>query len=203
MKCESCYYYQLAQKWVNTPFKLGGTSLKGIDCFGVSLRIVQESGLISEDQFRVIHTTTALRILRKEGVHKFKAFIQEESGGRLVETTDPTDLKCGDWALRIIGRNFDQSGMNSNESGKSKFVEAVSWILFGDFPGMLNADSVIRKGESKCVGRLKFDNGVEIERIRGKNKSLKFFVTEKILCSTTLRRCKLFCRRVYFYATLL
>lgn len=107
MKCENCYYYQLAQKWVNTPFKLGGTSLKGIDCFGVSLRIVQESGLISEDQFRVIHTTSALRILRKEGVHKFKAFIQEESGGRLVETTDPADLKCGDWVLRIIGRNFD------------------------------------------------------------------------------------------------
>ena len=58
--------------------------------------------------------------------------------------------------------------MDSNEAGKSSFFDAISWCLIGQYPGMVSADSVVRRGCDKAAVSVKFKNGPTISRIRRK-----------------------------------
>jgi DNA repair exonuclease SbcCD ATPase subunit len=78
--------------------------------------------------------------------------------------------------LLVIGRNQDCPGMDSNESGKSNLFDAIRWCIFGTFPGMPSADSVVNKNAEQCRVNCDFGNMV-IERGRGKKNYIKLFVS--------------------------
>lgn len=69
----------------------------------------------------------------------------------------------------ILGNNLDDPGSKSNDSGKSAFLDAISWVLSNQFPRRkVSMDRVIREGQKQAVGSIKLEGGW-IERVRGAN----------------------------------
>ena len=84
----------------------------------------------------------------------------------------------------IVGDNKDTPGADSNGAGKSSFLNAMSWALYGDVPNKISTDDVIRRGDDVDYCQVKFhlkgdnDEDILIDRKRtkaGKHK-LAFFV---------------------------
>lgn len=76
----------------------------------------------------------------------------------------------------VGGVNNDSTAASSNGSGKSNFLKAIGWCLYGETVEDEPADDVIRDGETHCVVTIKTTCGWEImrERRRGSPKlSLK------------------------------
>ena len=79
----------------------------------------------------------------------------------------------------ILGENLDSEGQDSNGAGKTTFIEAITFALFGKIPKGGSVDDVIRTGTKECKVILELqdgDNSIVIERTRGTNNSLKFLV---------------------------
>lgn len=83
--------------------------------------------------------------------------------------------------ILIVGKNYSQAGMDSNESGKSALLEAIIWGIFGTFPNQVTADRIIRRGQENCSVKLEFDdfsNNFLIHRQRSmKNKGLDLYIS--------------------------
>ena len=83
--------------------------------------------------------------------------------------------------MLISGVNNDESGCDSNGSGKSSIPNVVAWLIFGNaFMEQFqeeNASEIIRRGETCGSGKITLTNDVNtliIERGTGKKKSQQF-----------------------------
>jgi DNA repair exonuclease SbcCD ATPase subunit len=52
--------------------------------------------------------------------------------------------------ILIVGINQDAAGADSNGAGKTTFLNAISWAIFGRTPNDISSDDVIRRGCSSC-----------------------------------------------------
>jgi len=75
--------------------------------------------------------------LQKLDISNFSSFGEEQS----------IDFRpYGEEPVLIIGENRDEPGANSNGSGKSSIMHAISWAIFGKLPTKVPVDEVVRFG---------------------------------------------------------
>lgn len=74
----------------------------------------------------------------------------------------------------IGGRNRDTTSATSNGAGKSNFLKAIGWCLFGETPEDESADAVIRKGAKRTCVTLRIEGGWKIRRERYKGSPRLF-----------------------------
>ena len=75
----------------------------------------------------------------------------------------------GDEPVLIVGENRDEPGANSNGSGKSSLMHAISWALFGKLPTSVPVDEIVRLGTELGEVRLEIQDGshqIQIHRYR-------------------------------------
>lgn len=81
----------------------------------------------------------------------------------------------------ILGRNKDDAGSMSNDSGKSAFFDAISWVNTGEFPRRKTkaTDVINDEGGVKAFGSIVYEDEsgkeLEISRMRTKSGSDFFF----------------------------
>lgn len=69
----------------------------------------------------------------------------------------------------IGGENTDVPHADSNMSGKTTYLNAITWALYGcDLNGSVITSTAIRNGEAECKVTLAFDDGVIVSRTRYK-----------------------------------
>lgn len=78
----------------------------------------------------------------------------------------------------IGGRNRDTTSAWSNGAGKSNFLKAIGWCIFGQTPEDESADSVIRQGAKRTRVTLRIEGGWKIRRERYKG-SPRLFLSHK------------------------
>ncbi|ASE99857.1 putative recombination nuclease [uncultured virus] len=101
---------------------------------------------------------------------------------------DPNDK------ILIIGENNDAAGADSNGAGKSTFLNAISWAIFGRTPSSVDSDDVIRRGTTRvrvCL-RLFDEENREIQIVRerqlkGKHK-LQWFIEGESQTQRTMKQ---------------
>ena len=72
----------------------------------------------------------------------------------------------GNEPVLIIGDNRDEPGANSNGSGKSSLMHAISWALFGKLPTNVPVDEVVRLGTTMGQVSLRVEDHSSIIDIR-------------------------------------
>jgi DNA repair exonuclease SbcCD ATPase subunit len=75
--------------------------------------------------------------------------------------------------ILLSGNNEDEEGADSNRTGKSNFIKALVWCMFGVSQVDDTNDEIIHYGESSCSVTITMDT-CEIERTL-KNKTQNFF----------------------------
>ena len=64
----------------------------------------------------------------------------------------------------IGGENTDVPHADSNMSGKTTYLNAITWALYGcDLNGSVITSTAIRNGEAECKVTLAFDDGVFVQ----------------------------------------
>lgn len=84
--------------------------------------------------------------------------------------------KFTDEPILVIGNNHDEPGANSNGSGKSSLLNALSWAMFGSIPSSssMSVSDIIRQGASGCEVVAEFNNGLVITRSRSNKVNLSY-----------------------------
>lgn len=76
----------------------------------------------------------------------------------------------------VMGNNLDDPGSRSNDSGKSAFLDAVTWVFTGQFPRRkVSADRVIRDGQKRAIGSVYLSDGTVVTRERAANSKVFSF----------------------------
>ena len=89
-------------------------------------------------------------------------------------------VKIGGLGLCWVGgKNEDSEGASNNGAGKSNFLGAIGWVLYGQMLGLKDPDRVIRDGEKEASGTLTLSGGWRITRKRKKGKPRLFLVDPK------------------------
>ena len=101
---------------------------------------------------------------------------------------DPNDK------ILIIGENNDAAGADSNGAGKSTFLNAISWAIFGRTPSSVDSDDVIRRGTTRVRVCLRLfdeeDREIQIVRerqLKGKHK-LQWFIEGESQTQRTMKQ---------------
>jgi DNA repair exonuclease SbcCD ATPase subunit len=101
---------------------------------------------------------------------------------------DPNDK------ILIIGENTDAAGADSNGAGKSTFLNAISWAIFGRTPSSIDSDDVIRRGTTRVRVCLRLfdeqDKEIQIVRereLKGKHK-LQWFIEGESQTQRTMKQ---------------
>ncbi len=78
-----------------------------------------------------------------------------------------------DAKVLVVGVNHDSAGADSNGTGKTKLMNAISWVLFNQVPDSVGVDDIIRNGadEVSVAGTFISPDGDElfIKRSRKRN----------------------------------
>jgi len=104
---------------------------------------------------------------------------------------DPNDK------ILIIGENNDAAGADSNGAGKSTFLNAISWAIFGRTPNNVDSDDVIRRGTNVVRVRLGMVDSEKREiqivrerQLKGKHE-LQWFVDGESQTQRTMKQTQL------------
>ena len=104
---------------------------------------------------------------------------------------DPNDK------ILIIGENNDAAGADSNGAGKSTFLNAISWAIFGRTPNSIDSDDVIRRGTNVVRVRLGMVDSEEREiqivrerQLKGKHE-LQWFIDGESQTQRTMKQTQL------------
>mgnify|MGYP003137263530 FL=1 len=104
---------------------------------------------------------------------------------------DPNDK------ILIIGENNDAAGADSNGAGKSTFLNAISWAIFGRTPNNVDSDDVIRRGTNVVRVRLGMVDSEEREiqivrerQLKG-NHELQWFIDGESQTQRTMKQTQL------------
>jgi len=104
---------------------------------------------------------------------------------------DPNDK------ILIIGENNDAAGADSNGAGKSTFLNAISWAIFGRTPNNVDSDDVIRRGTNVVRVRLGMVDSEEREiqvvrerKLKGKHE-LQWFIDGESQTQRTMKQTQL------------
>jgi len=77
------------------------------------------------------------------------------------------DFEIGTGITAIVGENRDNPGSRSNGAGKTGFIDAISWALFGETTRGLSGDDVINDALKKGTrGEVEFSDGTKVIRYR-------------------------------------
>jgi len=105
--------------------------------------------------------------------------------------TSPQDIKFPNSEILIVGQNEDTEGSDSNGSGKSSVLNAISWCLLGEVVKDISVSDVVRRGEKEGGATLVLANDKEIHtitRMRGEKETLLYSVeTSKGITEYTRR----------------
>ncbi len=75
-----------------------------------------------------------------------------------------------DSQILVVGENHDSPGADSNGSGKTLLLNAISWVIFGKVPNDIDAGDVVKRGQNRCqvVYSMRDKDGqlIEIDRSR-------------------------------------
>jgi DNA repair exonuclease SbcCD ATPase subunit len=71
-------------------------------------------------------------------------------------------------AIAVVAA-YKEDGRRSNWGGKTAFLEAIDWCLYGVHRKRLD-DAVITRGEDRCEVFVVFDDGLEVRRRRNRGK---------------------------------
>jgi len=107
--CNNCNFFQIANSWINTPFKLRDrVKNRGADCVSAPLKVWEEFSLISSQQFDEIYSVSMFKLFRRNE----KKFLEELRRilGPDFEIFSKTTLKCGDVLFKVVGRNREMFG---------------------------------------------------------------------------------------------
>lgn len=89
-----------------------------------------------------------------------------------------------------------------NGSGKSSFLDALCWGLYGKLPREgVSQEEVIRRGASQCSVTVTFDDGSSIMRTRGKETVLTLFGISHEEAATTQAKQRVIDRLIGDYKT--
>ena len=104
---------------------------------------------------------------------------------------DPNDK------ILIIGENNDAAGADSNGAGKSTFLNAISWAIFGRTPNNVDSDDVIRRGTNVVRVRLGMVDSEKREiqivrerQLKGKHE-LQWFVDSESQTQRSMKQTQL------------
>ncbi len=88
------------------------------------------------------------------------------------------DLSCfRDKTILLTGKNEDDEGSNTNMAGKSRFVKAFIWCMFGSRSIEDPVSEIVRHGEKECVVTVYFSDDTFITR-KIKNGQMIFDYTK-------------------------
>lgn len=109
--------------------------------------------------------------LKQLQINNFKCFSEVD-----------VEFPKGDSTILLLGNNLDTEGMDSNEAGKTSFVEAILWSIFG-MPLSVDyqADDIIRHNTKQCHVKivLEHDNDtIIIDRWKGIKNKLIFVIND-------------------------